>query len=178
MDRVLLGLLVMNNRWASMRRCASNGRGVSLLEVIVAMGLLSGAIAALAQLFTFATRANLDARASTVSVVLATGKMEQLRGQPGVDRAPSGGSLQADLPGYSDFFDGLGRPLPAGTTRPAATAFVRRWSIDPLPSDPQQSRVLWVRVWRVSSADSVEPRWPASRSGESRLLTVVTGTDR
>ncbi len=167
----------MRSRQTAARCRAADSRGVSLLEVIVAIGLLSGAIAGLAQLVALATRANLDARATTMSVVLATQKMEQLRAQPDVDRAPSGGSLQDDLHGFSDFFDGVGGPLPANSGRPAATAFVRRWSIVPLPSDPSQSRVLEVRVLRVNGANSAGSR-PGRQPDEARLLTVVTGKDR
>src|SRR4051794_19508940 len=100
----------MRHRRAVARNRAVDCRGVSLLEVIVAVGLLSGAVAGLAQLVAFATRANLGARATTVSVVLAAQKMEQLRAQPNADRSPSGGSLLDDLPDFSDFFDGVGRP--------------------------------------------------------------------
>ncbi len=167
----------MRHRGDVARNRAVDCRGVSLLEVIVAVGLLSGAVAGLAQLVAIAVRANLGARATTVSVVLATQKMEQLRARPDADRSPPGGSLLDDLPDFSDFFDGSGRPLPAGSGQPAAAFFVRRWSIQPLASDPGQSRVLEVRVLRVATANPAGS-WPGSQPEEARFLTVITGKDR
>ena len=45
--------------------------GFSLIEVLVAAGLLVGSLAALAFVFVFATRANADAQYATYATVLA-----------------------------------------------------------------------------------------------------------
>jgi prepilin-type N-terminal cleavage/methylation domain-containing protein len=57
----------------------SRHEGFSLIEVIVALALLAGALVALAELLAVATRLNTLARVTTVASVLAEQKMEQLR---------------------------------------------------------------------------------------------------
>ena len=53
--------------------------GFSIVEVIVATGLLASALVALAQLFAISTTTNAAARSSTLTMVLAEQKIEQLR---------------------------------------------------------------------------------------------------
>lgn len=149
----------------------ASSRGFSLIEVLVAVALVAGAVAGLGQLVTMAMRANAAARAATVSAVLATQKMEQLRAeQPWL---LPGGSIQSDEAGFVDFFDGRGQPAD-----PTAVAFVRRWSVAPLASEPVRSRVLRVRVVRVEGRADQVPAWPRVGLNESRLATVVTERER
>jgi len=54
-------------------------RGFSLLEVLVATTIMLVGVAGLAQSFVLASRANRAARTTTVAVLLAEQKMEQLR---------------------------------------------------------------------------------------------------
>src|SRR5712692_7903828 len=61
-------------------KCAGTEAGFSLAEVIVATGILSVAIASLGQLFAISTASNRGARHTTHATVLASQKMEQLRG--------------------------------------------------------------------------------------------------
>ena len=56
--------------------------GFSLIEVLIASGLLSTALVALAQVFVIATRANVDARDTTSATVLAVQKIEEFRAAP------------------------------------------------------------------------------------------------
>lgn len=159
------------------RRSIPDSRGITLVEVVVALGLLSGAIVTLAQLSGLAVRANLSARVATLAAVLAAQKMEQLRALPGVEQQPPGGSVQTDIAGFFEHFDGVGRPMPAGSSAPMPAVFVRRWSIERLPSEPARSRVLRVRVIPVSPY-ATEPGWPRRQADESRILTVITARDR
>jgi prepilin-type N-terminal cleavage/methylation domain-containing protein len=53
--------------------------GFSLIEAIVALALLAGALVALADLLALSTRLNMAARLTTRATVLAAQKMEQLR---------------------------------------------------------------------------------------------------
>ena len=57
-------------------------RGISLVEALIATGVLVTGIVALLQLFVVATRANVEARAATYATVLALQKMEELRASP------------------------------------------------------------------------------------------------
>src|SRR5438093_984420 len=55
-------------------------RGFSLLEALIASGLMAGALVALGQMFAIAVANNRSARAASYATVLAQQKMEQLRG--------------------------------------------------------------------------------------------------
>src|SRR3990172_9397317 len=57
----------------------SNSRGFSLVEVIIAMGILTAVSLGVAQLFAATGRANLIARGQTSTTAMAEQKMEQLR---------------------------------------------------------------------------------------------------
>ncbi len=155
----------------SSRSPSASCHGFSLLEVLVAVALVAGAVAGLGQLVTMAVRANTAARAATVSTHLATQKIEQLRAEQ--RWLSPGGSIESSDAGFVDFFDGRGQPADA-----TAVAFVRRWSIAPLAADPVRSRVLRVRVVRVEGRPDEVPAWPGVGLSESRLVTVVTERER
>lgn len=108
-------------------------RGLSLVEVLVATGVLVTGITALLQLFVAAVRANVDARADTFATVLALQKIEALRAGPipGPDEA-------------TEYLDPRGRPVGG---RPGAL-YERRWTVEPLPLQPGDTVVMTVRVWR------------------------------
>jgi len=171
-------------------------RGFSLLEVVVALGILTTGVAALAQLATIAMRANANAAATTTAALLARDRMEQLRALAwafdanggavsdlttnlaATPTARSGGvgltpsppdALSRNAPGYCDFLDANGRSLGGGTTPPAGAVYVRRWSIAPLPALPDATLILQVLVTGVLS------RGDASRlPGDARLVTIKT----
>ena len=58
---------------------SSNSRGFSLVEVVVAMGLLTMVSLGVAQLFAVSTRVNIIARGQTSTTMLAEQKLEQIR---------------------------------------------------------------------------------------------------
>ena len=132
--------------------------GFSLVETLIATGLLAGAVAVLGQMFAISMAGNTSARAATFAAVLAEQKMEQLRGLtwgfdiiglpltdttsnialpiqsaaggPGLSPSPSN-SLRANVDGYVDYLDEFGRIIGGGTTVPARAVYVRRWSVEP-----------------------------------------------
>lgn len=178
----------------------SNNSGFSLVETVVALGLLTGAVISLAQLFAISTESNLGSRTRTYAVVLAQQKLEQLRGLTygfgedglpltdvesdtsasvatatgGTGLSPSPASaLDENTPGYVDYLDGFGAPLGAGPQPPGGAVYTRRWSIEPLPADPGNVviiQVLVTRRGRVGAAPSVSSRSFA----DARLVTVRT----
>jgi len=134
--------------------------GFSLIEVVVATGVLVVGVLGLAQVLLLAAVANGDARAVTSATVLASGRMEELRATPWARLTPSPpGALRVDTPGFVDYLDASG----AGLGSETGAAFVRRWSIDPLPSDPMNAVVLQVLVETA-----------ARHTGQTRLLSVRT----
>jgi len=72
---------------------------------------------------------------------------------PGRGLSPSStgggaGTLGVNTDGYCDFLDDSGRWLAGGTSAPSGTAYLRRWSVDPLPTNPNNTVVLQVFVTR------------------------------
>lgn len=154
--------------------------GLSLIELLIALTLLIVAVFGLAQLFAYSARAAQQGRALTAVSVLASQKLDQLRGlaftydaagvrltdtstdTTTVPESPGGGmgltpsglaSLDANTPGYCDFLDATGRVLGGGGTPASDATFVRRWTIEPLASDPQDSVWIHVRVLSRAAAD-------------------------
>jgi prepilin-type N-terminal cleavage/methylation domain-containing protein len=146
--------------------------GFSLVEVMIAAGLLASLAAGIAQVFGLAVRASHAARVRTVSTILAAQKMEQLRSLewtcgpggealsdtstdlssdpssdagPGLAPSPSG-TLEANVPFYVDYLDAAGRWVGGGPSPPAAAVYVRRWAVQPLPGDPENMLALHVLV--------------------------------
>jgi prepilin-type N-terminal cleavage/methylation domain-containing protein len=177
-------------------------RGFSLVEVLFALVVLSVAVSGLAHLFTVAASTNARARATTYAAVLAQQKMEQLRSlaygfEPGggavtdvetditvQPELPAGGAgLQSSPPGaltdntvgYVDYVDASGTSLGgAAAVPPSGTAYIRRWSVEPLPSSVN-TMVLQVLVMRARPRDAANRIGPGGRSAEeARLVSVKT----
>jgi len=121
------------------RREQRGERGISLVEVLVATGVLVTGIAAVLQLFVVATRANVDAREITYATVLALQKMEALRAA----RFPDPGDA-------TEYLNARGVRV---TTGRAGGLYERRWTVEPLPAQPADTVVINVRVWRRGLAD-------------------------
>ena len=157
-------------------------RGFSLVEVLIAVALLAMVSLGVAQLFAVATQANFAAKSQTSTALLAVQKMEQLRalawgydqqlanlglplsdtvtdvsvdpsaaGGTGLNPSP-GGTLTADSPPYVDYCDASGQWVGNGGVPPANAFYVRRWSITPLPTNPNNTLIFQVRVTTVRQA--------------------------
>jgi hypothetical protein len=61
-------------------------------------------------------------------------------------------SLFTSVSGYVDYLDAYGSWVGTGATPPANAIYVRRWSIDPLPTNPNNTLVFQVLVGRISAA--------------------------
>jgi len=179
-----------------------DARGFSLLEVLVATTVLTVSLAALAQLFTIATRANSSAMATTYATVLAQQKMEQLRsltwgfdtlglpltdtstdmtvaserGTGGTGLSPSPpNTLSQDIEGYVDYLDTFGRALDGGLAPPEGAVYIRRWSVEPLPTNPGNTIVIQVRVTRRRTRGTADTAAGVRRQpDEAHVITVKT----
>ena len=188
----------------ALARSPSSDRGFSLIETIVSIGILTAVTVSVAQLFAMATAANMNAKGGTSTALLATQKMEQLRGLTWGLRGDNGvgfpvtdtttnlatdpprrngrglrpsprASLLRNAPGYVDYLDADGRWVGTGAVPPAGTAFIRRWSILPLVSDPDNTLVLQVRVIPLHREVRRTRRSRGLRmSDETRLVSVKT----
>jgi type II secretory pathway pseudopilin PulG len=180
-------------------------RGFSLVETLLATMLLVTGVVATAQMFVVATRGNFAAQRGTFTATLAQEKMEQLRGLAwgfdpaglpisdystniSVDPPDASGvglsasppnALSANVDGYVDYLDRYGRPLGGGTDVPPNAVYVRRWSIEPLPTNPNNTLVLQVLAFAVSDRvdDGEGPVLDRVRD-EARLVSVKTRKSR
>ncbi len=177
--------------------------GFSLVETIVAAGLLAGAVAVLGQMFAISMADIASARIGTFVAVLAAQKMEQLRGLtwgfditglpltdtssdvalpiqsatggPGLSPSPPD-SLTSNVAGYVDYIDQFGRIIGGGSTMPAQAVYVRRWSVEPLPDNPNNTVILQVRVTTSRNRGNANSNEGSTRRqrDEARLMTVKT----
>lgn len=176
--------------------------GFSLLEVCVATGILIAAVVSLAEMFVLSTRTNTGSRTTTYTAVLAEQKLEELRaltwgfdmqGLPLSDttsntsvfpESPVGGvgltpspreALQRNTAGYVDFIDQFGNKLSAPNAEPpAGTVYTRRWSIEPLPTNPNNTLVIQVLATRLRERGSADAGRVRRLPEEARVVTVKT----
>jgi prepilin-type N-terminal cleavage/methylation domain-containing protein len=185
-------------------RSSFNSRGFSLVEVLVAMGILTVVSLGLAQLFAASTRVNIIARGQTSTTMLAEQKMEQIRsltwgfdttgqGLPvsdttsnltvypvtpdgtGLNPSPAD-SLERNITGFVDFVDAAGAWVGTGNTPPGSAVYIRRWSIQPLPTNPNNTLVIQVLVTPRSNegARVASPNPRVRMPGDTLLVTVKT----
>jgi type II secretory pathway pseudopilin PulG len=178
--------------------------GFSLIEALCATAIFITGLAALAQLLAVTTRLNNSAKATTVATVMAVEKMEQLRSLAwgfdslrlplsdattdvtalpesasgaGLSRSPPD-SLVRNSSGYCDFLDRSGQSIGRGSNPPPGAAYVRRWSIDPLPADVANTLVLQVRVMARTNGGVDDAAGARRRPDEAWIVTVKTRKGR
>lgn len=169
------------------------------------MFLLAGGVLATAQMFILATKGNASAMQSTYTATLAQEKMEQLRsltwgfdqvGLPvqdytsnitvdppednGVGLSPSpDNALSSNLAGYVDFIGRDGNSLGGGPAVPDGAIYVRRWSVEPLPTNPNNTLILQVIVFPLAARNEDGDGAVLDRMrDEARLVTVKTRKSR
>ena len=139
----------------------SSTRGFTLVETLIATGLLVTAIAGLAQLFALSVRFTRDSGQFGVALAAAQDKLEALRalrfaydegGEIVTDArltASPPASLSEDVPRYVDWLDASGAALNDAT----GADYVRRWRITAVAADEPEVIAIDVCVFKVSSAN-------------------------
>jgi type II secretory pathway pseudopilin PulG len=182
----------------------SNQSGFSLTETMVATGILAAALVSLAQLFAMAVQSNTSARNTTFATVLAQQKLEQLRalawgfdevGLPVSDTStntavqpetPFGGTglspspsdaLLTNVDGYVDYVDAWGNILGSDAEARGQATYFRRWSVEPLPTNPNNTLILQVVVGRMRDRGLAEGTNMRAQD-EARVMTVKTRKSR
>jgi len=183
-------------------RSFSSDAGFSLAETMIALGLLATALVTLAQMFGLSTRSNIGSRNTTYAAVLAEQKIEELRALTwGFDSAglplsdatsntavspetPNGGkgldpspetALQENTDGYVDYVDNYGNKVGTGGQQPPEQAvYTRRWSITPLPTNPNNTLIIQVLVTKNRNRGAANEGAVARLPEEARLVTVKT----
>jgi len=181
---------------------AKSEAGFTLIEVCVATGILVAAVVALAQMFAISIQTNTSSRKTTYAAVLAEQKIEELRAltwgfdmqglpisdtttntsvnpeQPigGVGLTPSpADALQDNVQGYVDYIDQAGTKLSSPDGQPpGGTSYIRRWSIEPLPTNPNNTLVIQVLVTRWRTRGAADQGKVQRLQEEARVITVKT----
>jgi prepilin-type N-terminal cleavage/methylation domain-containing protein len=169
------------------RGVASNDRrGFTLIETVVALGLLVGVLSGLASVWARTAQATMAARQRTLALQLARDKLEQLAGlswsvqtvggvevltgdlttdlsrQPaagggfGTSASPSD-ALFVSRATYADYLDAQGRWVGAGASPPGRARFVRRWMIAHSGAGASEMLVYQVLVTTVATAARLSP---------------------
>lgn len=84
------------------------------------------------------------------------------------------GTLQQNTSGWVDYIDENGCVLGGGGTAPPRTKFIRRWSVEPLPSNPNNTVILQVLVTRRTDRGNADSGNVARMNDEARLMSVKT----
>lgn len=132
-------------------------RGFTLLETLIATGLIVTAVAGLAQLFALSVRFTRDAGQFGVALVAAQDKLESLRSlgfgydeaggamtAPNLQVSPAH-SLAADIEHYVDWLDERGTVVGGA----AGAAYVRRWRVTGIAADEPEAIAIDVCVYRL-----------------------------
>jgi type II secretory pathway pseudopilin PulG len=182
-------------------RWTADARGFTIIEVLMATALMVAAVASLAQLFALSTTRNTSSKNTTFAAVLAQQKMEQLRGLtwgfdvlglPTTDTATdttkfpeTGGgtglspspqnTLQQNVVGYVDYLDAKGNSLGGATAAvPVNAVYIRRWMIEPLPTNPNNTIVIQVLVTRHRNRGAADSGSVMRLPDEARIISVKT----
>jgi type II secretory pathway pseudopilin PulG len=135
----------------------ASARGFTLLETIVATGILVTALAGIAQLFVLSTHLTRQASAAGSALVAAQDKLESLRGlmfaydaagvpvtAPALQPSPPT-SLDADVAPNVDWLDAEGQ----ASDNAGAAAFVRRWRITTVAASSPEAIAIEVCVFKA-----------------------------
>jgi hypothetical protein len=175
--------------------------GSTLIEVLVATVIMVTGLLGMSQLFLLSTMNNTGSRSDTYSTVLAEQKLEQLRalaygfdmaGLPVTDietdtsvtpPAAAGGTglqpspntaLQTNTDGFVDHVNGQGVIVGNGVNPPATAVYTRRWSVEPLPTNPNNTIVLQVLVTPIRNRGQADQGNVNRLAGEARVMTIKT----
>lgn len=140
---------------------SSSPRGFTLIEVLIATGLLITALAGLAQLFTASVRFTRDSARAGGALMAAQAKIEALRalpfgydeaGQPltdpGLEPSPAD-ALEHDAEPFADWLDRDGVVL----SDTAGAAFTRRWRVTWITEDEPAALAIDVCVFHGDAGE-------------------------
>ena len=141
-----------------MRTC----RGITLVELVIALGLASLVCASAATALLMARAIAGHARDQAIGLATAGAGLEAaLAAAATLPPAPAD-SLSADRPGYVDYLDETGRGIGAEPAQRAQAAYVRRWWLRRDDTGTGELAVAAVVVAPAGLADRlgvVDARW-------------------
>jgi prepilin-type N-terminal cleavage/methylation domain-containing protein len=112
---------------------------------------------------------------SNVAAFEATGLCAEATAGAAVGLSPSpGNTLAANVNGYVDYVDENGCGLGGGTVMPAGAIYIRRWSVEPLPTNPNNTLILQVLVTPRPDRGIADAGSVTRLPDEARLISVKT----
>ncbi len=153
------------------RRTQTGEHGFTLIEVMVAMVILTVGLLSLAQMIVLASHSNTLSGRMTSASALAKEQLERLKATPfysdpfSQTRNPAladGGDIDSTVSGYVRYYDPDGQPTGVGTAM-----FEVRWEIQTLPSNLP---LPMVRI-RVRCLPAAGMRDQFAVIGEARFTT-------
>ena len=148
--------------------------GFTLIEVMVAIVILTVGLLSLAQMMVLATNSNTLSGRMTSSSALAKEQLERLKAVPFYSDPQArirsnglndGGDLDTDQAGYVAYYDVNGTPSVAG-----AATFVVRWTVTTVPT----ALPLEMVEIRVRCAPAAGDNDQFAFIGEARFITYRT----
>ena len=111
-----------------------------------------------------------------------TSNVPQVQGCPvpagggiGTGLSPSPfGTLSQNVSGWVDYVDANGCLLGGGAAPPPGTVFTRRWSVEPVPTNPNNTLVLQVLVTTRLNRGDADAGRVLRMNDEARLVSVKT----
>lgn len=91
----------------------------------------------------------------------------------GLSPSPAG-TLGQNTDGWVDYLDEAGCDLGGGGTAPQGTSYIRRWSVEPLPTNPNNTLILQVLVTRRRNRGDADAGNVARLPEEARLMSIKT----
>jgi len=132
---------------------ASHGARVRTMSTLLAAGKMEQ-LRSLAWTHTTTSSPAISISSSDVTTDLSSDPATDAG--PGLLPSPAD-TLQSNVPPYVDYLDGDGRWLGCGAAPPGATVYIRRWTVRPLASDPENILVFQVVVTTRAAGGAVSP---------------------
>lgn len=142
--------------------------GFSLVETVVAVGLLAGALSGLISLFTMSARANLTSRHASVATMLAVAKLEELSRVTPLAASPAN-AVDANTPGFCELLNEQGAVTGGCASAADRAPYIRRWSIEPIAGSVPATALRVLVTWNSDPSPST---WTGLRFDEVRLATL------
>lgn len=147
--------------------------GTTLIEALVAAAVTAGGVMAVAQLVSLALGANMVARHTTLAVVLAEQKLEELHGATAAVQASPPASLDQHTAGFAEYLDEAGRVVIGDPTDSSDAVYERRWSVTPVPVSAGGAVRIHVLVSPFVGGSAGRPM-PGAQYGQAALAAIST----